>query len=468
MLRKQIFQLLGYTVLLCAGIQIHAGLTLFVALLFCLLKTKLWSGNLRSFLYLTLGVGMPLFPDLGLEIAGRILNWFDLLFIIFGVWSLLHFFSNKQRYRLDRVSFGAIFFLLILLMLVWRSSIFAVSFREWISYAVNFFLTYWVIQNLDLKNLQAFIISVLSASIFVSLVALWQNLNGFRYPTLADGEVSIRLGVPGTFEDSLVLSMYAGFMVILGLMGFMRFRAHLKYFCLLGIVMNLLSIKLALSRNGIFILGVSLIIFMLIRFGDWLKYWRNAIRIPLILLSTPLCCVMLLIVMPTDIYHRITSAFYLFSGSNDPVIMYNIRSTLGRLENYKTSLQIFWENPWEGIGLGLYPILTKFDDTDGFYTGLLAETGFIGMAGFLVFALAFISLVLVCIRRLKSLNQTIEMSKIVIFYEMYAALILALFLVSFFEPVFKVQIMTFYIFYFLRLLTFESGEHEMGGDRFGT
>ena len=43
-----------------------------------------------------------------------------------------------------------------------------------------------------------------------------------------------------------------------------------------------------------------------------------------------------------------------------------------------------------------------------------------------------------------------------LFYQLYFSLIIALFLVSLFEPIFKIQIMTFYIFYLLRLLSVES------------
>ena len=104
-----------------------------------------------------------------------------------------------------------------------RSQVIIVSFREWISYVVNFFLTYWVIQNISAKDLKPFLIAILGASYLVNLMAVWQKYNGFRFPSVIDGEVSIRLGVPGTFEDSLLLSMYAGFMGILALMGVLRF-----------------------------------------------------------------------------------------------------------------------------------------------------------------------------------------------------------------------------------------------------
>ena len=42
-----------------------------------------------------------------------------------------------------------------------------------------------------------------------------------------------------------------------------------------------------------------------------------------------------------------------------------------------------------------------------------------------------------------------------LFYQLYFSLIIFI-LLSLFEPIFKIQIMTFYIFYLLRLLSVES------------
>ena len=128
------------------------------------------------------------------------------------------------------------------------------------------------------------------------------------------------------------------------------------------------------------------------------------------------------------------------------------------MENYKAAIKIFLDNPVEGIGLGLYPVVTKFHDADGFYTGLLAETGIVGSLSFLVFAFCFISFVNARIK-IFSTNTKIGINEchgMMLFYQLYFSLIIALFLVSLFEPIFKIQIMTFYIFYLLRLLSVES------------
>ncbi|MEE2923667.1 MAG: O-antigen ligase family protein [bacterium] len=455
---QSLWLLIFGSILLSLGIQYQSNLTLIIALAMVLLLAQLWSGNVRAFVYLLLGVGMPLFPDVGIHLGGRVLNWFDFIFLVFGSWNLFNFFKHDDRPKLDRVILASIFFLSVLLILVMRSQVIIVSFREWISYVVNFFLTYWVIQNISAKDLKPFLIAILGASYLVNLMAVWQKYNGFRFPSVIDGEVSIRLGVPGTFEDSLLLSMYAGFMGILALMGVLRFRGLVRYFCWISLIINLITLNLALSRNGIFILVVSLCTFAFFRFLDWLRSWKEAVKIPILILGFPVLSLSILVILPRDIYHRITSVFYLFSGTSDPVILYNIRSTLGRLENYKAAIKIFLDNPLEGIGLGLYPIMTKFHDADGFYTGLLAETGLIGSASFLIFAISFISFVYL---RLKVFSESIKIEcyesyGILLFYQLYFSLIIALFLVSLFEPIFKIQIMTFYIFYLLRLLSVES------------
>ena len=446
------------SVLLSIGIQYYSALTFIILLTMCLFWAQLWANNLRAFVYLLLGLGMPLFPDVGINLGGRVLNWFDFIFLIFGFWNLFNFVKHCDRSKLDRVILASIFFLSVLLVLVLRSQMITVSFREWISYVVNFFLTYWIIQNVCVRDLKPFLIAVLGASYIVNLMAIWQKYNGFRFPSVIDGEVSIRLGVPGTFEDSLLLSMYAGFMGVLALMGFLRFKGLMRSFCGISFLVNLITLNLALSRNGIFILIVSLCIFLFLRFIDWLQSWRDAVKIPIVILSFPIFCFGALIVLPRDIYHRITSIFYLFSGTSDPVILYNIRSTLGRLENYKAAIKIFLDNMVEGIGLGLYPVVTKFHDADGFYTGLLAETGIVGSLSFLVFAFCFISFVYARIK-IFSTNTKIGINEchgMMLFYQLYFSLIIALFLVSLFEPIFKIQIMTFYIFYLLRLLSVES------------
>lgn len=430
-----------------------------VAFFLAFFLPHLWSGRAKFSLFFFLAVFMPLFPIQGFEIWGRNLDWFDALMVMVGFWNLTHAFSTKQRDRWDPVLVSSSIFLCILLMLSIRSPQPEISFRDLISYFVNFFLTYWIMERFSSQQLLRFLQGLFLSSCVVSLVAFWQKFNDFSFPDVADGEVTIRLGVPGTFEDSLVLSMYSGTMLVLVMMGWFRYKdSHFRILCLLTGFANLLSLRLALSRNGIFLLGAALLCFLLIRFYSWAKDRKSAMKIPLVVLGLPVGGWLGLHLLPQDIYYRIVSAFYLFSGSNDPVILYNIRSTLGRFENYKEAVKIFLENPWEGIGLGLYPVLTRFDDADGFYTGLLAETGLSGSIGFLIFALCVL---IVVIRSLKvfwgiSEGWNSQNSGIRIFYELFAGLCFGYFLTSFFEPVFKVQIMSFLFFFFLRMMSLEA------------
>jgi O-antigen ligase len=302
------------------------------------------------------------------------------------------------------------------------------------------------------REFQTLLGAGLVSSCFVSLVALWQKLNHFSFASTEDGEATIRLGVPGTFDDSLVLSMVAGFFCIVAVIFVLRSRTTgERVLGLVSIAANLLSLKLALSRNGMFILVVGLCVFLIFRFGSWMKDRRSSMRIPVVMVFLPLFMVGSLWLLPADVYYRITSVFYLFSGSRDPVIVYNIRSTLGRFENYKSALKLFIENPVEGIGLGLYPYLTKFEDADGFYTGLLAETGLIGFLSFLVFAFLML-------RSLYLSKSNYTDSRDAMCHELFFALTVALMLVSFFEPVFKIQVMTFY--YFLLLKNYVSSSKE--------
>lgn len=170
----------------------------------------------------------------------------------------------------------------------------------------------------------------------------------------------------------------------------------------------------------------------------------------MVLVFSPMAVWMGVLALPNDLYFRITSVFYLFVRSDNAVILYNIRSTLGRFENYKEALKLFVANPVQGIGLGMYPHLTRFDDADGFYTGLLAETGIVGALGFLV----FMTFVLVKIH--KSLGQMQGEQRLA--WQWFAALVGALLLVSFFEPVFKIQVMSFYFFFLLKAMTCEASQ----------
>ncbi|PCJ21089.1 MAG: hypothetical protein COB02_00445 [Candidatus Cloacimonadota bacterium] len=426
-------------------------LSLILSLFLALIIPQLWNKKTIYFLFLFLGVFIPLFPDLGVKVLGRVLNWFDLFLLGFGAWNILHALSEKNKKRFDSVLLGSTCFLTILFLLIFRSPDQLISARDFVSYLVNFFLTYYIMEDLGKNQMETFVIAILSSSCLITVIAFWQKLSGYSFPSEVDGVITYRLGVPGTFDDSLVLSMYAGFMVMLACMGYVRFHRH-RLFFVVAILCNLFSLKLALSRNGMFILGVGLATFLLFRFFDWVKDRKKSQLIPISLVFVPIFSIASLYLMPKDVYHRIISVFYLFSGSKNEVIMYNIRSTLGRLENYKAAIKLFLKNPIEGIGLGMYPHLTKFHDADGFYTGLLAETGLIGCFGFLCFSIGVIYLMKKSYSNLTQEN--------LLFYQLFISLFVALMLVSFFEPVFKVQIITFYFFFFLKNLKQEGLRYE--------
>ncbi len=436
-------------------------LALVACLFFAGFLPQLWIGNGRFFLFVFLGFFIPLFPDLGIELWGRVLNWFDIFLLFFGVWNLLHLFGDSVRKKWDQTLKACLLFLSLLAILCLRSPEPLISLREWVSYAVNFFLTYWIMEGFTPRRLRAFLSAVYLSSCLVSLVALWQKLNHFTFPLVKDGEVTLRLGVPGTFEDSLVLSMYAGCVFLLAGMGWLRFsHPGFRLLALSSAICNLLSLWLALSRSGIFIAAVGLGFYFFLRILSWVREYRRAMGVPVALLSAPLAAVGGLWALPQDLYDRLISAFYLLSGTQDPVILYNIRSTLGRLENYKASLKLFLANPVEGIGLGLYPYLTRFEDADGFYPGLLAETGLIGCAGFLILTWAILHSIWRNLGRFQITpgeNSSIaDLARTRLCYELFAGLALALFLVSFFEPVFKIQVLSFIFFFFLRMLQAEA------------
>jgi O-antigen ligase len=404
---------------------------------------QLWAG--RSFFYpfLLLSVLIPLFPDVGISFMERNLNWFDCLFLLIALWHLAHLFQKLSHRKWDYVLSGSAIFLIILLLLVFRSPDQAIAARDYISYMVNFFLVYWVMDDFTEADICLFTTGGLLSSFLVSLVALYQKMNNFTFASAEDGAVSIRLGVPGTFNDSLILSMYAGFMIMLALMAFSRYKhTGLRLIFGLCLLANFLSLRLALSRNGMFIVGVSVFFLLCFRFASWLRNRKKAWRIPLVLCFGPLILSFGLFLLPTDVYYRITSVLYLYSGSTDPVIQYNIRSTLGRFENYREALRLFVQNPVEGVGLGMYRHVTKFEDADGFYPGLVAETGLIGVTGFCFFAAGVLLLLYG--------NFPEKDSRLRFYAEIFVSVVIALFLVSFFEPVFKVQVMSFYFFFYLR------------------
>lgn len=425
---------------------------------------SLWSGNAKFSLFLFLAVFMPLFPTNGFILWGRSLDWFDGLILIVGLWNGFHIFSNRMGGRWDLILTSSSFFLSILLILSITSPYPEISLREFVSYFVNFFLTYWIMDRLQAGELKIFLGALFSSSCIVGCVAIWQKFNNFSFPSTMDGEVTIRLGVPGTFEDSLVLSMYAGVMLIFIVMGWFRYKTTgFRILCVVALCFNLLSLNLALSRNGIFIVGAACLFFLILRFFSWIKNRRLAMKIPLVFMSLPIGTWIGIKLLPEDLYHRIVSAFYLFSGSNDPIILYNIRSTLGRFENYKEAIKIFLESPVDGIGLGLYPILTRFEDADGFYTGLLAETGLVGSLAFLFFAISVVIVIFRSLRVIWRQTKTVDHDSHgqMLFYELFAGLCFAYFVTSFFEPLFKIQMMSFLFFFFLKLMSLEYGTRNL-------
>lgn len=421
---------------------LEAGfLALLLALFLASFIAQLWVGHGFFYPFFLLAVLIPLFPDVGIYVLERNLNWFDCLFLLIALWHLAHLFRRSHR-RWDTVLSGSAIFLLILLLLVFRSPDKAVSARDYISYLVNFFLVYWLMDDFSEADIQLFTVGSLLSSILVTMVALYQKVNNFSFATVEDGASTIRLGVPGTFSDSLILSMYAGFMIILAVMALSRCRHNgWRLVFIFSIVTNLISLRLALSRNGMFIVGVSIFFLLCFRFLSWIKNRRQAWRIPLVLCFGPVLLSIGILLLPNDVYYRISSVFYLYSGSTDPTIQYNIRSTLGRFENYREALRLFVRHPVEGVGLGMYRHVTKFDDADGFYHGLAAETGLLGVFGFCFFLIGVFRFIYQKFPKKEAVER---------FYaEIFTSLVIALFLVSFFEPVFKVQVMSFYFFFYL-------------------
>ena len=59
------------SVLLSVGIQYYSAMTFIILLTMCLFWVQLWANNLRAFVYLLLGLGMPLFPDVGINLGGQ-------------------------------------------------------------------------------------------------------------------------------------------------------------------------------------------------------------------------------------------------------------------------------------------------------------------------------------------------------------------------------------------------------------
>ncbi len=411
---------------------------------FAFLSPTIKYGNFEVALLFFLGFFLPLFPDQGLLIYGRILNWYDVILLLFFVSLMARPLSRETLSRMDSISQASLLFLAVLLVLAFMSQDRLISIRDWVSYAVNFLLVWFVMLRLSEAHYQRFLYCITASTLIVTLVGLIQRLSGFQFASTADGEVSIRLGVPATLGDSLVLSMYGAMMTVYHGLALIRARNDLERFWFgLGLLASLFCIRLSLSRNGILMVAVVVGVLFLLRFGTWILSRRNAVKIPIVLIFVPMLAYGSLFIMPQDVYNRITSIFYLFSGSPDPVIAYNIRSTLGRLENYREALRLFVNNPVSGIGLGLYPHLTKFEDADGFYPGLAAETGLVGIFGYFIFWIA------VWIQLLRARQQAHEFwDKLQV--ELVIALFLAMSLVSFFEPIFKLQVMSFYFFFLLR------------------
>ncbi|MBW7877095.1 MAG: O-antigen ligase family protein [Candidatus Cloacimonetes bacterium] len=411
---------------------------------FAFLSPTVKHGNFEVALLFFLGFFLPLFPEQGIVVYGRVLNWYDVILLLFFVSLMARPLSRETLGRIDSVTQASGTFLAVLFILALNSPDLPISIRDWVSYAVNFLLVWFVMLKLSEAHHQKFLWLVTASTLIVTLVGLIQRLSGFQFASTADGEVSIRLGVPSTLGDSLVLSMYGAMMTVFHGLALIRARNDgERFWFVLGLLASLFCIRLSLSRNGMLMVAVVVCVLLLLRFGTWILQRKNAVKIPIVMIFVPMLAYGSLFLMPQDVYNRITSIFYLFSGSPDPVIAYNIRSTLGRLENYREALRLFMNHPVSGIGLGLYPHLTKFEDADGFYPGLAAETGLAGILGYFVFW------IVVWLELLKARKQALDFGQ-QLQVELVIALFLAMSLVSFFEPIFKLQVMSFYFFFLLR------------------
>ncbi len=422
---------------------IHPALGLMLSASAMIFAATLPRNSGRQTLFLFLAFFMPLFPEAGVEILGRRLNWFDWVLLGLALRLIVRPLSLETLIRLDAIQKGAILYLGILFLLALQSGRPAISIGEWISHAVNLGLTLFIAEGFSKKADQRMGAALASATIVAALVGLWQKINGYVFAATKDGESTIRVGVPGTFEDSLLLGMFAA---ASGLLMLRRLRlephpAHRVLLCC-GLGASVLALRLSLTRTGMFMFAIGIAVMGLLMLSRWLSDRRKAIVIPALLVAIPLFSTLSLSFMPEEVKNRVLSVIALLSRDPDPVLSYSIRSTLGRLENYRHAVRTFSENPATGMGLGLYKHLTRFEDTDGFWPGMLAETGLAGLIPFFFFLYLILKKIFVL---LKKASPRMRPSA-----EVLAGFFFAMLAGALVEPTYKIQCLSFLFFYLLR------------------
>ncbi|MEK7452794.1 MAG: O-antigen ligase family protein [Patescibacteria group bacterium] len=188
------------------------------------------------------------------------------------------------------------------------------------------------------------------------------------------------------FPDPHTFALYLGILIPFTIGFFFYNNRKKKFFYILSILVMLLALLFTFSRGAYFGLILSLIFII----GLYFFYFKIKLN-KKFFLFTPVVVVMLLLSFSNSVFgERFSSSFSLSDISNT-----------GRIQIWKTSIDIFLDNPIFGVGLGNLPIF--FDPTTSVkspinahntYLDILSELGLIGFLlfiGFFIYSFIFLS-----------------------------------------------------------------------------
>ncbi|MCK5535313.1 MAG: O-antigen ligase family protein, partial [Bacteroidales bacterium] len=331
----------------------------------------------------------------------------DILILFFFFFSTIEIVRNRKAFKLKKIWFLLAFFELFIFISIFFATVKYIAIYGYIRVLLAFVLFFLISETkLDNKKLT---LSFLSATFLQSLVGIFQFFNNYSWPNKYLGMAKHDPAELGTFvieleDKSRILRAYGGldhpniygFFIFVGIFVFVKYLLTLKnrknisfqkqsgYFLILSLFF--FSLLLSFSR-AVYLVFIFYFLFLML----WSFYNRNGREL------------IYKILFSFSVIFLITFSFY----SNLFLQRFNFDSRLEnisnneRVEQLKSSKDIFLENELFGVGIGNYTSYLFSLDGEGreawnyqpvhnIYLLVLSEIGIIGFLSFLSILVYFL------------------------------------------------------------------------------
>jgi O-antigen ligase len=237
--------------------------------------------------------------------------------------------------------------------------------QDWKNFAVLPLLFFLTFNNIREKKWVWYTIGVMCLTMLLMDYYVLQQIKWYS-------NIISRKKISGTFVflgPNEVAAFYNQYTIILICLFFAIRKRAVKWALLGLIVLNVTCVTFLFSRAAYLGLAMGLLLIFLFR--------CRVMLIPIFLVA-----LFWQSVLPAKVLERIsmTTNYY---GELD-------ESALGRIEVWKTSWELFQQNPVTGVGFGVFRFLGfELGDTHNIYLKILVEQGVIGLTIFLLLVLCF-------------------------------------------------------------------------------